>query len=90
MIINEETRKIRLQLAQRMVQGPSSLDWGYSVWSWLKWKVNKDVPRTVEALKKSIKKHWKAVDEEFLIPYYNSMQNRMDALIENEGDKIDY
>jgi hypothetical protein len=48
------------------------------------------VPRTVEALKKSIKKHWKAVDEEFLIPYYNSMQNRMDALIENEGDKIDY
>ena len=61
-----------------------------NVWSWLKSKVNKDVPKTVEALKKSIKKHWKAVDEEFLVPYYNSMQDMMEALIENEGNKINY
>ena len=61
-----------------------------NVWSWLKIKVNKDMPRTVEALKKSIKNHWKSVDEEFLTPYYNSMPERMEALIENEGNKLNY
>ena len=43
-----------------------------------------------EDLKKCIKKHWKAVNEEFLAPYYNSMSQRMDDLIENEGKKINY
>ena len=57
---------------------------------WLKNQVYKDMPETVEDLKKSIIKHWKQVNEEFLAPYYNSMPERMEALIENEGDKINY
>ena len=61
-----------------------------NVWAWLKNQVNKDMPKTVSALKKSIKKHWELVNEEFLSPYYNSMQNRMEALIEKDGDKINY
>ena len=61
-----------------------------NVWGWLKNQVNKDLPQTVDALKKSIKHHWKSVNEEFFIPYYESMPRRMEAVIQNEGRKTKY
>lgn len=78
---------------------PQLLDFpGYSpdvspienVWGWLKQQVNKDLPKTVEELKKSIKKHWKKVNIEFLEPYIESMPKRIEMLIESEGKKINY
>lgn len=61
-----------------------------NVWAWLKAKVSKDMPKTIAALKKSIKKHWATIDAEFLSPYYETMPNRMVAVIENNGKKIKY
>jgi hypothetical protein len=61
-----------------------------NVWAWLKHQVSIDQPKSIEALKKCIKKHWSCVTEEFLAPYFNSMPDRMDSLIECEGNKIDY
>ena len=51
---------------------------------------NEDLPKTPNALKKSIKKHWNAIDIEFLMSFLDSMPNRMEMLIENEGSKINY
>lgn len=78
---------------------PQKMDWPpYSpdlspienVWGWLKGKVSKDVPKNVNELKRSIKKHWDSMDIEFLAPYFDSMPKRMAMVIENEGRKIKY
>ena len=61
-----------------------------NIWGWLKGEVNKDLPMTINALKKSIRKHWKRIDEQFLAPYIDSMPQRMAMVIENEGEPIKY
>ena len=61
-----------------------------NIWGWLKHQVSKDRPKTVEAMKKCIRKHWKDIDEEFLAPYFASMRRRMEMLLEYEGGKIKY
>jgi transposase len=61
-----------------------------NIWGWLKDRVNRDMPQTIEKLKESIKKHWNSVNEDFLAPYDNSMPERMDSLIEKDGNKINY
>ena len=35
------------------------------IWGWLKNEVNKDMPTSISALKKCIKKHWKRLDSDF-------------------------
>ena len=52
--------------------------------------MNEDLPKTPDALKKSIKKHWNMINIEFLEPYFSSMPDRMEMLIENEVSKINY
>lgn len=61
-----------------------------NIWGWLKGKVAKDCPKNVEALKKSIRTHWEAMDIEFLAPYFESMPKRMAMVIESDGKKIKY
>ena len=61
-----------------------------NIWGWLKNQVNRDMPLDVKNLKKCIKKHWNSLNSEFLKPYYDSMPDRMDFLIECEGNKINY
>jgi hypothetical protein len=61
-----------------------------NVWGWLKNQVSKDLPKTVASLKTSIKKHWKSVTADFLAPFYDSLPNRLQMVIENEGGKIKY
>ena len=61
-----------------------------NIWGWFKNKVNMDAPRLVKALKKSIKIHWDSIDEDFFAPYFNSMYNRMEMLIENEGGRVNH
>ena len=46
--------------------------------------------RSAERYIASIRKHWRRVNEEFLAPYFNSMPERMEMVIENEGEKINY
>jgi hypothetical protein len=78
---------------------PQTLNWpGYSpdlspienIWAWLKAKVNKEAPKTINSLKSCIKKYWRQVTPEFLAPYIDSMPERMNMVIENEGGKIKY
>lgn len=78
---------------------PQSLQWpAYSpdlspienVWGWLKNKVNKEAPKTVQALRNCIRKYWRQLTPDILAPYIDSMPDRMDALIENEGGKVNY
>ena len=61
-----------------------------NIWGWLKVQVNKDLPKSVKALKNLIKKHWNSINVDFLEPYFDSMPNRMAMLIENDGGKINY
>jgi hypothetical protein len=61
-----------------------------NVWAWLKGQVSKSNPQTVRSMKRSINLHWKKVTKEFLQPYFDSMPDRMLALIENGGRKIKY
>lgn len=61
-----------------------------NIWAWLKGQVAKDVPQSVDTLKKSIRRHWESMDIEFLAPYFDSMPKRMAMVIENEGFKINY
>ena len=57
---------------------------------WLKGEVSKDRPATVDAMKRSLKRHWAKLTPEFLAPYFNSMPQRMNMIIESEGDRISY
>ena len=61
-----------------------------NIWGWLKNQVNRETPTTIEMLKKCIKKHWKLFNSDFLAFYFNSMPERMNCLIENNGYKINY
>lgn len=78
---------------------PQTLDWpSYSpdlspmenIWSWIKGQVAKDCPKTLKALKTSIRKHWSSINEDFLASYINSMPERMRLVIKNGGGKINY
>ena len=44
-----------------------------NVWGWLKGEVNKDMPTSVETLKRCIRKHWNRITPAFLKPYFDSM-----------------
>lgn len=61
-----------------------------NIWGWLKGEVSKDVPTTIDALKKSLRKHWKRITPEFLAPYFNSMPERMRLVLDSDGRKINY
>jgi len=89
------------KLAQKFIMHnfDATIDWpGYSpdispienIWSWLKSEVSKDRPTTLEAMKRSLRKHWKRLTPEFLAPYFNSMPDRMRMIIESEGNRINY
>lgn len=78
---------------------PKNLEWPpYSpdlspienIWGWLKGEVGKDAPKTKFSLKRSILKHWRRIDKEFLEPYFQSMPHRLDLVIQNNGGHIQY
>lgn len=61
-----------------------------NVWGWLKTQVNKDMPQTLDSLKRSIRNNWNRIDVEFLKPYFDSMPQRMEMVIRGQGAKINY
>lgn len=46
-----------------------------NIWAWLKQKVNKDRPCTLDAVKRSVRKHWKSIKPDFLSNYIESKVN---------------
>lgn len=61
-----------------------------NIWGWLKGEVSRDQPSDVASLKSSLRRHWKRVTPEFLAPYIDSMPNRMEEVLKNNGKKINY
>ena len=61
-----------------------------NIWSWLKAQVRKDLPQTVKSLKTSILKNWKKIDQNFLLPYIESMIKRIDLCISVNGNLTKY
>ena len=61
-----------------------------NIWFWLKSQLRKEQPRDIEEMRKAIIKLWRKITPEFLEPYFNSMENRMNLLIESNGNKIMY
>ena len=80
-------RYINKNIPQTLIR-PEWLNPIENVWGWLKNKVNKDLPQTVDALKKSIKHHWKSVDEEFFTAYYESIRDVMEAVIQMKAVRL--
>jgi len=61
-----------------------------NIWGWLKNEVNREMPKTVDSLKRCIRKHWRRLSVDFLAPYFESLPKRMHMIIENNGNKIKY
>jgi len=61
-----------------------------NIWGWLKNEVSKEMPRDMIRLKACVRRHWGRIDANFLRPYFDTMFNRMQMIIENEGAKIKY
>jgi transposase-like protein len=61
-----------------------------NVWAWLKSEVGKDKPESMQRFKKSIRKHWKRLTPEFLEPYFDSMNHRMELVVAGHGARINY
>jgi hypothetical protein len=61
-----------------------------NLWVWLKREVGKDMPRTIEDLRKSIRRNWERVTPEFLQPYFDSLPRRIEELIEAKGSRLNY
>jgi hypothetical protein len=55
------------------------------VWSWLKRRVNQEIPKNLQELKNSILKHWRSINPEFLAPFFNSLENRYLHIIKSNG-----
>ena len=69
---------------------PDSLFRRENIWGWLKNEVNREMPKTVDSLKRCIRKHWRRLSVDFLAPYFESLPKRMHMIIENNGNKIKY
>lgn len=61
-----------------------------NIWAWLKNEVSKDMPTSIQSLKRCIRKHWNRIDCSFLTPYFMSMPRRIDLVLESDGRKIKY
>lgn len=61
-----------------------------NLWGWLKACAAKDFPKDEAALVRSLKRNWKKVNKDFLLPYMNSLYNRCKQCIERNGNYTDY
>jgi transposase len=61
-----------------------------NIWGLLKNKIQKINVMTVGEFIKCIQNKWKEIDNEIIINIINSMPSRIQQVIENNGDSIDY
>ena len=55
-----------------------------NIWAWLKGRVNKELLKTIQKLKKVIERNWYSITPKFLRPYIDSMLTHMAMCIERE------
>jgi len=61
-----------------------------NVWKVMKANVAQQHPKTIQGLKKAIKKCWSQLDDSFAIKLASSMKNRIQELLDAEGDHTMY
>ncbi|MBC7196880.1 MAG: IS630 family transposase [Deferribacterales bacterium] len=61
-----------------------------NLWPIIKRKVRKRQPKTVEELEDFIYEEWDALDNDYISNLCNSIHNRIDACLRNNGAKIKY
>ncbi|KAL4473458.1 hypothetical protein ABPG72_012137 [Tetrahymena utriculariae] len=59
-----------------------------NVWAWLKLRVQKENPKNVKDLKKSIQKHWKQLSPQSCDTCIDSWQNRCQQIIQQKDIKF--
>ena len=59
-----------------------------NTWAWLKRRVSKDMPSNINSLKGSIRKHWRELTTEMIIPYVNDMERRFREIIKHQDRRI--
>jgi len=57
---------------------------------WLKGSVGKEAPKSEAALIRSLKRNWKKMNKNFILPYINSLYERCEKCIKAKGDYINY
>lgn len=61
-----------------------------NLWGWLKGCIAKDSPKSEAALIRSLKRNWKKVDKDFLLPFIQSIYDRCEKCKERKGDYTGY
>ena len=61
-----------------------------NIWGWLKGSVGKEAPKSEAALIRSLKRNWKKMNKNFILPYINSLYERCEKCIKAKGDYINY
>ena len=61
-----------------------------NVWGLMKLKINKQPPTSMKNFMERIKKEWKNLPVDFAEKLVNSMEHRIELLIERNGDYINY
>jgi len=77
----------------RMVDWPhcsSDLSPIENIWGQLKEQVSKDMPKTAEQPKISLKSYWKKLNLEFLAPHIDSMEYGIKEVIKNKVNRVRY
>ena len=59
-----------------------------NLFGWMKYKLNRDRPKTIKDLKARLGDIWDSITPEILEPYYSSMTRRCQMVVENNGYKI--
>jgi len=59
-----------------------------NIWSWLKRRVAKDMPKDIPSLKASIRRNWRDLTSEMILPYVDDMERRFCEVIKKQGRRI--
>ena len=54
----------------------------------VKKRVSEDMPNDIQSLKNSIRRHWRNLTVELILPYIDSMEQRFRQVIFNQGRRI--
>ena len=61
-----------------------------NVWNIVKNNVEKRMPQNVDELKQFMVEEWEKIPQETIKNLINSMKNRCELILENNGDRIGY
>ena len=82
--------KHNIEVIQRWPASSPDLNPIENIWSIMKSDISKVRPKTIEELIEAIKISWRLLRREYILNCINSMPNRLQLLLNNNGQKIPY